>query len=348
MPCYQIVRGALILLLTGCADLSTPVAPPDPPLLRPDADRPVTRLTIRPDLTDPAINVALDDYIVRAPQAGSNGRLFLYLPSSRVGPWTGEVVQAEAARLGYHVAGLSYPNDPGLVSFCGPAADPHACYESTRLEVITGEDLSSFVAVSPANSIDNRLTRLLEYLVEHHPDDGWARFLEGGTPKWSHIAVGGHSQGAGFAAMLGKLRRIDRAVMLSGVTDAVLGIPANWVGLGATPASRHYGLAHQQDNQFRPGILANWGVLAMTAFGAAVAPEASAPPYDGARMFLTNVTPSNGSFLPPAPHGSTGVDLFTPMSSGVPVLRPVWQYMLGYCPPPGTGQGGLVPCQTDH
>lgn len=323
-----------------------------PPLLRPDADPPIARWEVLPQATDPGITTALDAYIMRVPRGRDNGRLFVYLPSSRVGPWTGERVQNEAARLGYHVIGLSYPNNPGLVSFCPATADPDACYEDSRLETLTGEDVSPHVSVTEANSIIHRLTRLLDYLAATNPEGGWTRFLAASGPKWDHIAVGGHSQGAGYAAMLAKLHRLDRAVMLSGVTDAVAGISAEWVVPGATPAGRLYGLVHQQDNQFKAGVLANWASMGMDGYGAPVVPELSAPPYGGVRMFVTNITPANGSFAAPAPHGSTGVDLFTPLlPGGVPVLRPVWQYMLGYCPPPGHwGQetGDLVPCRTDQ
>ncbi|MFO7587493.1 MAG: hypothetical protein R6X22_05415 [Gemmatimonadota bacterium] len=347
---------SLVVFATSCADTEELLAPTTSLSSQAHADPPIERWTIRPDLTDPGIDVGLDDYIIRVPARGRNGRLFMFLPGSRVGPGTGEVVQAEAARLGYLVIGLSYPNDPGLVSFCGPAPDPDACYETTRLEGITGEDVSSFVTIDRANSIDNRLTRLLEYLAANRPGDGWSQFLAGGEPKWAHIAVGGVSQGAGYAAMLAKMRRIDRAVMLSGVTDAIGGVAAAWVTPGVTPPGRLYGLVHQQDNQFRPGVLANWVALGMDAFGGPVVPEASVPPYDGARMLITNVTPSNGSFAAPFPHASTGVDPFTPFTAdGVPVLRPAWRYMLGYCPPPGrwdegagAGPAPVVPCQTDH
>lgn len=344
----------LVLLTVSCVDSDSPAAPSALTWAR-NADGPaLERFTVPPSATDPDIDQALDDYIVRVPAFGRNGRLFVFLPGSRVGPAMGETVQAEAARLGYFVIGLSYPNNPGLVSFCGPAPDPDACYENTRLEGITGEDVSSFVAIDRANSIDNRLIRLLEYLAAERPDQGWSQFLANGEPKWAHIAVGGLSQGAGYAAMLAKMRRIDRAVMLSGVTDAIGGAAAAWVSPGVTPANRLYGLVHQQDHQFRGGILANWLALGMNAFGGPVDVDASRPPYAGARMLSTNVAPANGSFLPPFPHASTGVNPITPLSAdGTPVLRRVWQYMLGYCPPPaewdGTGPAvAPVPCPTDH
>src|SRR2546425_9573289 len=59
----------------------------------------------------------------------------------------------------------------------------------------------SFLNVSVANSIDNRLTKLLQYLTLQYPDEGWDRFLLRDKPKWSQIAVSGHSQGGGNAAM---------------------------------------------------------------------------------------------------------------------------------------------------
>ena len=347
------LTGLILVALTaaGCTGTDHPTDP-GTPMLRPDPDRLSLRLTVDPEETDPRIDVALDPHIVRIPATGGNGRLFVFLPSSRVPPSTGDVFQAEAARLGYHVIGLSYPNNPGLVSFCPSAPDPDACYEATRLEVITGEDLSPFVTVSVANSIENRLTRLLQHLAITRPGDGWDRFLSGGEPKWDHIAIGGHSQGAGHAVMIAKLRRVDRVVMLSGVTDAIGGVPVSWIGPGATPPSRFYGLVHLQDNQFRPGVLANWAALGMADFGGPRVPETDSPPYGGTRMLTTNITPSTGVFAAPAPHGSTGVDLFTPFApDGSPVLREAWRYMLGYCPPPGqweTASGNLVPCQTDR
>jgi hypothetical protein len=345
----------LVLLATSSADGADPVAPPPAAWAQDAADPPVARFTVPPPLTDPDIDLALDDYIVRVPASGRNGRLFVFLPGSRVGPATGETVQAEAARLGYFVIGLSYPSNPGLVSFCGPAPDPDGCYETTRLEGITGEDVSPFVDIDRANSIDNRMAKLLAYLAAEHPDQGWNRFLAaGGAPKWSLIAVGGLSQGAGYAAMIARMRRIHRAVMLSGVTKAIDGEAAAWVTPGVTPASHLFGLVHRQDVQFRDGILANRGALGMGAFGGPIDVDASRPPYSGARMLWTDAMPANGSFAPPFPHVSTGVNPITPVTpDGTPVLRPVWQYMLGYCPPPAGWEGDgpsvpPVPCPTDR
>src|SRR2546426_5859691 len=44
-------------------------------------------------------------------------------------------------------------------------SDPN-CSGNLRLEVLTGADVSANVSVTPANSIDNRLAKLLGYLAD--------------------------------------------------------------------------------------------------------------------------------------------------------------------------------------
>lgn len=345
------------LLVVGCADGAAPSAPRAlaaervPPSMRRE-DPGIVRREIAPQATDADINIALDPHLVRLSASNhANGRLLVFLASSRVPPSTAEIFQREAALLGYRVIGLSYPNTPGLASFCPPSANPQACYENVRLQVITGEPQTGFVSVNRANSIDNRLTKLLEYLDRVFPGEAWSQFLDDdGNVKWNKIVVAGHSQGAGHAAMIAKLRTVHRVVMLSGITDGVGLQAAQWVTIGATPATRYYGLAHAKDAQFIGYDFANWAALGLDEFGPATAPEISAPPYDGSHMLVTDVLPQTGSYAAPAPHASTGVDFAVALDAlGVPVLRDAWRYMMGYCPNGSTGLGGgadVVPaCQ---
>ena len=127
--------------------------------------------------------------------------------------------------------------------------------------------------------------------------------------------------------MIAKLRVVARVVMFSSVPDkghTTLAIP--WVATHVTPAARYLGLAHDRDPAF-PQHRANWDSLGMDAFGAAVAPETSEPPYDFTHMLVTDLVPQGGSFS--VAHGSTVGDAYTPRGDdGMPILRDAWRYLL--------------------
>src|SRR5262249_7504889 len=156
--------------------------------------------------------------------------------------------------------------------------------ENFRLQTLDGIARSRFSTVNPPNSIYNRLTKVLEYLAATFPGEGWRRFLEHGSPRWSRIAVAGHSQGGGNAALIRKLRSVARVVMISsppeGCVDPKPCRAARWVAIGATPAARYYGLGHRREIPVR-AIVASWSALGLEAFGGPVAPETSAPPMEG-------------------------------------------------------------------
>ena len=287
---------------------------------------------VAPHATDPAIDRALDNhYAWLDPAAPSNQKLLVLLPGTATPAGAYQLVQREAAELGYHVVGLMYPNGVRLAIACAPpTADPNACFENARLEILDGIDRTSVVDVNQSNSIDNRLTKLLQYLAEHFAEEGWSHFLtHNGEPKWSRIAVSGHSQGGGEAAMIAKLRKVDRVVLFSSVPDNVPGLGApTWETTHATPSERYWGLAHDRDTTAFIPSLASWTAFGMDVFGPAVVPEASAPPYDFTHMLVTDVMP-RGGFVGMNAHGSTAIDNLTPLGAdGSPVLRDAWRYLL--------------------
>ena len=204
----------------------------------------------------------------------------------------------EAARLGYHVIGLSYQNTVEVIGVCTGSPDPD-CSGNMRREILDGSDVSSHVAVTRANSIDNRLTKLLVYLDSLYPAERWSWFIEkDGTPKWSQIAVSGQSQGAGQAALIGKLRQVDRVVMFSGPPD--LRVPGEvdaWVVIGQTPAAKYF--------------------------------AAKSLLFDG--RSTTDLRPTLGCERP-NPHQSTAKNNNTPLTAtpdSTPLLRDAWRYLLG-------------------
>lgn len=300
---------------------------------------------ISPQATDPdinyvpAVNPQLNHhYVWLDPSVRGNPKLFVFMPGTNNVPASWQLLEKEAARLGYHVIGLMYQNNVEVVAKCGGSETPTSnldpdCSGNMRLEIIDGIDHSSNVTVTPANSIDNRLTKLLAYLDLHFPDEGWSRFLEqDGTPKWSQIAVAGQSQGAGQAALIGKLRQVDRVVMFSGPPDARVPDKVDaWVSIGKTPAAKYFALFHDQDHLV-VGIRANLTAFDMERFGPPVQAELSEPPYGGTHILFTDLRPTLG-FAKPNPHQSTARDNNTPLGpDGTPLLRDAWRYLLGEPP----------------
>src|SRR5213592_4603331 len=59
---------------------------------------------VAPQATDPAIDQALDDHLAWLdPTAPTNDKLFVFLPGLSLVPTDSQLIQQEAARLGYHV-----------------------------------------------------------------------------------------------------------------------------------------------------------------------------------------------------------------------------------------------------
>lgn len=328
------------LTLQGCQDAARPLSP-TPTLSRvADETAPLAPRTIAPQLTDPAIDwnppvnpncsdpLCNHHHVWLDPSRPSNGKLFVFLPGvapQAPRPRVYQLVQQEAARLGYHVIGLLWQNNVGPGG-CTSSPDPE-CFGNVRLEMIDGVDRSGLVNVTPGNSIDNRLTKLLLYLDAQFPAEGWSKFLHKAEPKWSQIAVGGHSGGASQAALLGKIHHVDRVVMAAGPANE-FGASAAWLSIGATPVAKYFALTHQRD-QRAAGILANIDALDLERFGDAVVPELSEPPYGGTHILMTDLEPTGGYGMD-NPHLSVAVDTWTPRAiDGTPLLRDAWRYLLG-------------------
>ena len=181
--------------------------------------------------------------------------------------------------------------------------------------------------VNVPNSIDNRLTKLLQYLASNYPQEGWSAFLTGAHPHWSKIAVGGWSQGGAHAAFIAKFRYVARVVMFSAPVESYGGAPPSWESTGhVTPTGRYFGLAHDRDG-FYPGIVGGWTALGMDALGAQVQVEKSTPPYSFTHELYTELPPQRGGYA--YAHYSTVLDFATPLfQQKTPRLGDAWEYML--------------------
>ena len=351
-----VARRALIIAsiavgFIGCRDGTAPNEALRPVVIRPSMKdtpgdpAPLVPYIVAPKTTDAAIDRALaPHYVWFDPAARTNRRLLLFMPGANNQPASWQLLGQEAARLGYHVIGLMYQNDAVVVQLCTGVNVDRACSEQLRLEVLDGTDHSPIVDVKPWNSIDNRLTKLLVHLEEKFPEEEWSQFLEDGAPDWRRIVVSGQSQGAGEAALIAKLRRVDRVVMFSGPPDArVAGEADSWVAIGETPAAKYFALFHDKDHTVA-GIRVNLETLGLLRFGDAVKVEGNVPPYSDAHVLFTDLKPQKGCLMP-NPHQSTARDDNTPLGPDGPQLRAAWRYLLGAHDDASTPVGGDV-CET--
>ena len=230
--------------------------------------------------TGPGIDAARGDNLVWLASDPDRrvGKLLVFLPFGGVllGSIDFEEIGSEGGRLGYHTIVLPYKNDVpiAVASGCGngelASSAPTNCAIDARTEILSGSVLggaSTVVNVDRANSIENRLTKVLQYLALTYPAEGWSKFLDGAQPKWSETVIAGGSLGAGQAALIGQLHQVHRVALFAGWTDARHG----WVTLAATPEERYSALIHQREQFF--------GRTCYAYFALHLAPSCPLPPF---------------------------------------------------------------------
>ncbi len=283
---------------------------------------------VLPAATDAAINAWLEPHLTAFdPTAAPRGALYLHLSGTADVPENSQLICDQAARLGYHVICLRYPNEPSVDTLADQSTDPNV-HEQVRRERLYGDDTSPLVSVDRANSIENRLVKLVEYLAAEHPDEGWGQFLQDGAPDWSRLAVGGHSQGSGQAALIAKDHLVERVVMFAGPADERGGSAAPWIGVpGATPLGRWFEFQHERD------FLANSISLDLAALGfddrwSPVRIDDQAP-ASGQHWLTTNYPVGTDVWAGVRAHNSVVVDGQTPRDAqGDPFFSGAWQHML--------------------
>jgi thrombospondin type 3 repeat protein len=219
--------------------------------------------TIDANVNDPQIITSRGANLVWLPSAARRvGKLLVFLPSGGLNNLPTEFtwVGTEGARLGYHTIVLAYRNEVGINAQpplgCGPGVDPPAapsnCALNIHAELLDGAGESPLVDVDPANSIENRLTKVLQYLSTspEHAGEGWSQFLDASgaapAPKWPETVIAGQSLGGGEAFYIAQERSVYRVAAFSGWTDAKHG----WIKPGLTATSRYFTQIHARDNFF--------------------------------------------------------------------------------------------------
>jgi hypothetical protein len=212
---------------------------------------------VKPSDTDPAIqHFNAPHYVVYSSVAKPSANLLVYLPGTGGAPPGPVRFLNEAVGAGYRVISLAYNDTPTVVELC--RRDPiHACYERLRgMRIFGDETLSNRPGGnSTAESIVNRLTKLLQYLDRADTKAKWGAYLENGEPSWGRIAWAGWSQGAGMAAFVAKEHQVARAVLFSGPFDTFKPPagsgpqPAAWISKPSeTPPERWFGGYHMREN----------------------------------------------------------------------------------------------------
>lgn len=269
--------------------------------------------------TDPAISTGPSHLVVPPTGAGpGTGKLLVFLPGTGGAPVNYSLFLQRAASRGYHTIGLSYENAATVAELClaFAPADPD-CTKKVRNEIVTGTDTTGAVTVSRADSIENRLEKLLAFLQTNDTTGGWGPYRSGGLLVWNLIGIAGHSQGAGHAAFISQRQTVVRALLFSG-TEA-----ANWTSEpSVTPFQRLYGFAHQSEPNVS-AMFQSWANLNMV--GPLTNVDAGPPPPFGPRRLVTARLECNGLSTPIAFHGCVVANSVTPVAA----FGPVWDYMLG-------------------
>ncbi len=327
----------LALLALGCrpADPAALVGPPSDGCgatlgagVRASDSAGLQTWAVLPVSTDRCITQRLDSHMVhRAGGVAAKGRLFVFLPGTGGVAGDYRLIGAQAARSGYHALGISYPNETAVASLCNARAA--SCYGDTRLEVLTGRESSPAVTVDRANSIENRIIRLLQFMHGTDPAGNWNQFLVNDTTvRWGTVSVAGHSRGGGDALFIAQRYEVFRATTYASFGDALPGgqTIAPWVTRSyATPMSRVFGLISSLDEVTSPlSALAVWTTIGMGTMLVDV--DITAMPYGSTQRFITAASPINSRFSQSPNHHVVALDFNTPRFNSVtPIFAGVWR-----------------------
>lgn len=291
---------------------------------------PVEAITILPSATDKAIDTFdTQHFVYLNKNVKPRKQLVVFMPGTGGDGRGGRLISQTAADIGFHAVSLSYPSSvPAAI--CQREADAN-CFENFRLEIITGEDKSTLLSVNRANSIENRLLKLVQHLRSKYPADGWEAFLTAKNElRWESLVLTGQSQGGGHAPLMAKYNKVARVIMYSSPKDYDQrnSKPAAWYAKGKTPIDRFFSFNHMQDKQGcdyaqQLGVLKAMGSY---QFGDPVDVDKAGGVFKNARIFVTNFPGTE--ITSPEAHTMIIGDARTPRGTdGVPLFKPVWVHM---------------------
>jgi hypothetical protein len=177
-----------------------------------------------------------------------------------------------AASLGFHSFAVAYHNgwDPSSQS------NPDF-FGQGRFDEFDGMGRQKSFTVPRSESVEVRVSKALAYLQSKNAQGDWGYYLDNsGQVRWSDVIFFGQSHGATSAAAYAKLRRVSRAVSMSGPRDTNP-VVAAWLTLPSpTPIDRYYGFTGTQDSQHPDHLKA---MQVMGYLGQVVDITQAMPPY---------------------------------------------------------------------
>ncbi len=287
---------------------------------------PIATHSINADVNDPGIDTTRGQNLVWTPNPERRVDkllVFLGLGALNNRPTEFEWFGSEGGNLGYHTivlawkneAPVAFPPPAGCGSGVSASTAPVNCAIDARTEILTGGPPDSpILDVNPANSIYNRLNKVLAHLstAPEFSDEGWSHFVDAdGQPKWSEIVIAGASLGAGQAVLIAEQHPMHRVALFTGWTDAQHG----WVKRVATPADRYRSLIHINEN-FYVRTCEAYRELGLTQSCPLPDPallliDNREPPF-GSRQLVFNLAPAaNQPPVGDANHASTVRDGYT-------------------------------------
>jgi hypothetical protein len=281
---------------------------------------------IAPASTDPAITTALSNHFASVQEgAVLKNVLYIFFPGTYRNPTVCRATTRKAASLGYHSIGLMYDNRVAGNPLCSTTGDI-TCHSRARLEVIDGIDRHPNVSVNTANSLINRLTKLLTYLQKNHPTQNWGQYLLDGKPNWAKIIVAGHSQGGAIAGVIGKYYPVKKVIMISMIDFLNNGKIPDWETLPANK-EKYFAIINSSDELVPyPKVKIGWDNLGMSAYGGRINVDWNAYPYSNTHTLITTIKPTSTGTDPY--HNGTGVDSYIPIKNGKFIYDKAWEYLI--------------------
>ncbi|MCX7035797.1 MAG: hypothetical protein NT064_04330 [Proteobacteria bacterium] len=275
-----------------------------------------------------------------APGVSPRGKLLVFLPGTLGRPSQYVYILRAGATRGFHSIGLNYQNQTAMGALCQTSVDP-ACYWQARNQVVFGSGLpvSGQTAVSTADSIVNRLNKLLVWLNTNQPGENWGQFLlPANTVDWSKVVLAGHSQGGGHVAVLVKSVALSRAVYFSSPEDwnELTDQPAPWIAVrpNITPSSQQFGFGSDDDTLVpNAHAFTHWTSLGLSKPASGPVLVDSATSYSGSQQLHTALpyNPASSALTTGLKyHGVPVVDVSTPLdATGKPLFdtNGVWAYL---------------------